>query len=268
MDEKLRQLIAGPLGRALLESARGYATPLYWSTPKKNGTWTVDKNGSAFILNAGAGPFLVTAGHVYEGYVAAHNEAEKIVCQVGNAAFPIMDRLIENGHERGVDIATFRITAAEIAQVGKNILIGNNDAWPPPEAVVGDAALLAGFPGLERRDMGDRNINFGVYAGLTPVTNRSDRHFGCALDQTYWYDPIGRGMPAPGYDLGGTSGAPVLLVVESRAGVISWSLGGVLYNASARLGEVLYTAHARFIRPDGTLDIPAEQQIVLPRNQD
>lgn len=265
--DQVRELLGGRLGRELLNVARRYVTPLYWHTPKEDGKRTIDNNGSAFILNAGANPILVTAGHVFEGYVAAHEQAIGAVCQVGGVIFPIVDRLIENGRRRGVDIATFHITEAEIAEIGKNVLTGYNAVWPPSEAAVGDAALLAGYPGRERRELGNQAADFGIYAGLTPVTLRSDRHFGCVLDHTYWHDVVGCGMPPEGYNLGGASGAPVLLVVESAAHVISWSLGGVLYTSSVELGEVLYVAHARFILPDGTLDVPPEQEIALPEEE-
>lgn len=57
--------LTGVFGNQLLRAACKYAIPLFWST--KNGTyWTViNNNSTAFILDCGNGPFVVTAAHVY-----------------------------------------------------------------------------------------------------------------------------------------------------------------------------------------------------------
>lgn len=252
--DEAKTLLKGPFGKVLLEAPRSYVSPLYWGTPKENGEWTVDNNGTAFAIDCGAGPFLVTASHVYEGYLEAKAKAPAIRCQLGNMEFIPEKRVIDFRPSAQLDIATFQVTEAEIRTLGKTVLKGSNSSWPPDPAAENAGVLFAGFPGIERKPLDPREYVFGVYAALTPVSSVSHRHFGCAFERHEWIDIWGRGIPEDGYDLGGISGAPMLVLGESRAGVFSWRLGGVLYNASAAIGEIVLAHHARYIRPDGSLD--------------
>jgi hypothetical protein len=152
-----------------------------------------------------------------------------------------------------VDIATFRISSKEMNLLGRPVLQGNQAVWPPPSAREGEGALFAGFPGLQRIDKSEAESSFGFYASLTPISSVSERHFGCAFDRSKWVDAFGKGFPDDGYDLGGISGAPVLVVDESEAGILSWRLVGVAYNATNSLGEIMLAYHAKFINEDGTL---------------
>lgn len=129
--------------------------------------------------------------------------------------------------------------------------------WPPANVAVDDGVFFGGFPGRERIQIGDAAVEFGLYVGLTPVSSSSGRHFGCALDRDEWIDAIGNGIPDIGYDLGGMSGGPAFSIKETPAGLISWEIAGVVYNATANLGEIVLVHHARFIRPDGQLVVPA-----------
>ena len=80
-------------------------------------------NGSAFILDCGRGPFVVTAAHVFSQFVADKKNARSITSQIGNVAFDLSDRLIDCGTDRRIDIATFHIDQSEIAQLGKQTVI-------------------------------------------------------------------------------------------------------------------------------------------------
>jgi hypothetical protein len=52
-------------------------------------------NGSMFLLDCGQGPFMVTAGRVYTGYLAEHGAARRIICPIGDLEFHPEERLID-----------------------------------------------------------------------------------------------------------------------------------------------------------------------------
>jgi hypothetical protein len=61
---------------------------------------------------------------------------------------------------------------------------------------------------------------------------------------------LGLDLPAPGYDLAGMSGGPMLALVQGEA-VIGWRLAGVIYSCSREIGEIVVAARAEFIGADG-----------------
>jgi len=61
---------------------------------------------------------------------------------------------------------------------------------------------------------------------------------------------LGLDLPAPGYDLAGMSGGPMLALVQGEA-VIGWRLAGVIYSCSREIGEIVVAARADFIGADG-----------------
>ena len=86
--------------------------PLYWIIREAQRKYRV-RNGSAFFLDAGEGPFAVTANHVVEGWKRDRESAHVVALQMGH------DLPIDFGGKNaliaahaGLDIATFRITAA------------------------------------------------------------------------------------------------------------------------------------------------------------
>lgn len=94
--------------------------------------------------------FAVTAEHVYDGYLEDRAARRIRSCQIGNVAFDDPeDRLIARGKHLGIDIATFRVTPAEIAARGNRIVEGTDGAWPAPSNDC-EAVFFAGFPGGER----------------------------------------------------------------------------------------------------------------------
>ena len=250
--DEARRLFTGDFGKRLLRASCDYCIPIFWSTPKSGGR-RVDNNGTAFVLDCGKGPFVVTAAHVYESYLKRRSECSDICPQLGDLTFRMEDREIGYLGSQALDIVTFSITAEEISLLKRRVLQGSQADWPPPSAREGDEALFAGFPGLQRIDKSQDECGFGFYASLTPVSSVSERHLGCVFDRLKWVDTFGKGFPGDEYDLGGISGAPVLVIDESEAGILSWHLGGVAYNATNRLGEIMFAHHAEFINDDGTL---------------
>jgi hypothetical protein len=188
-------------------------------------------------------------------YLAARQEHQHLRCQLGEMEFDLGDRLICSLGSERLDIATFRISADELAAIGKQATHGTRD-WPPSNVAVDDGVFFGGFPGRERMQIAAAEVQFGLYVGLTPVSSSSERHFGFSLERDEWIDAIGNGIPEVGYDLGGISGGPAFSITETAAGLISWQIAGVVYNATSTLGEIVLAHHARFISPDGQLDSP------------
>ncbi len=113
---------------AALAAVAGYAVPIFWLAPPGDGREGDRngrvRNGTLFVVDAGMGPFAVTANHVYEGYVAAKAKHSGTRCRVlpkpdgrGRAplAFDPEARLIDR--IRDPDIATFGITVREAAML-------------------------------------------------------------------------------------------------------------------------------------------------------
>lgn len=256
--DEAKVLLAGDFGKELHKTACAYSHPLFWAFRGDNGLWKISANGTAFVLDCGKGSFLVTAAHVYEGYLAdLERYGDRIFGSLGSTPFRMEKRLIACLGSKTLDVATFQVTAKEIAESGKNVLIGGQKSWPPDLVKEGEGVLFAGFPGTERiEQQAQLECNFGLYSAITPVSSVSERHFGCAFERSEWLDTMGNGIPEEGYDLGGISGCPVLALKESPAGVVSWSLAGVGYNAASALAEIFLVHHARVINPDGTLSNP------------
>ncbi|MEE8393440.1 MAG: hypothetical protein V3R66_03780, partial [Rhodospirillales bacterium] len=63
-------LAAGPFGEHLRGLAAMYVAPLFWQEKDQQGNASI-RNGTMFFLEAGEGPFAVTARHVYQGYRTA-----------------------------------------------------------------------------------------------------------------------------------------------------------------------------------------------------
>jgi hypothetical protein len=127
-DEEKKAIVGGEFGRRMHDSGGSRVTWLYWrGAPRILRAPPIERNGSAIILDCGRGPFAVTAGHVLEQWLADRNKTQRIGCQIGNVPFDLADRLIDTGTHRGIDIATFRITPDEVAQLGKQVVIGSGE---------------------------------------------------------------------------------------------------------------------------------------------
>lgn len=240
-------LLKGEFGKVLLKNMINYVTSVAWGE-FSGGDFKIDNNGTAFFLNLGAGPFFVTAAHVYEGYLLAKSKNPNLRCVLGSVEIDLEARCKGFLGSKVVDIATFHIEPNELEQTKKHICYGSSK-----RVVEGSAVLIGGFPGREREKVDAQEYSFGLYAALTAVNSSSDRHFGCVLDRASWVDTLGQGLPDVGYDMGGMSGGPAFLFQESAEGVITWDLAGVIYNSSTAIGEVLFCYHSEFIEQDGSL---------------
>ncbi len=264
---------------AALAAVAGYAAPIFWLVPAEDGRGPPRdgrvRNGTLFVVDAGMGPFAVSANHVYEGYVAAKAKHPGTRCRVlpkpacpppcgpkptgdgpyhfgrrdgrrrAALAFDPEARLIARLHDP--DIATFRITDREVARLGLTTVTN----WPPLVPRKGETVAFAGFPGRARRRIGRRDFHFEVYPGLARAASVNDRHISCQSGEEDAVDADGFRLPPRHYDTGGMSGGPLFTVGE--AGEASrWRLGGVISQGSPALG-ILRASLAECLLPGGGL---------------
>ena len=247
------KLMKGGLGRAELQFAASIVAPLGW-------VWRQDgkkciRNGSTYFLDCGSGPFAVTAAHVLAGYREAKRAHGKVSCQVGDLVIDPEARLID--FDASLDLATLKISAKEIAAIGKTVLTGHQRSWPPAPPKEDRGIYFAGFPGHERLWISEGEVSWGVLMGGGVATSVSDRDVSSQAERENWIDVLGRGLPPIGFDMSGVSGGPMLSVVE-HAGIRSWRLAGTIYEGPGKGEiegfEVVRARRADFITPNGTLD--------------
>jgi len=200
--EEARKLLQGDFGSVFTKLATMYATVLYWSIEKgAHSENTKLRNGTTFFLDCGKGVFGVTAGHVYDEFVKYAETG--IRCQIGQSPqlFDLRERLIARG--KRVDIATYRVAATEISLTGATILTGWQREWPPKPPHLEKGVIFAGFPGVERKMLGRREVEFGIYSGLGTASSVNDRDISCVIEREFMIPTKDWSLPPPGYDLAG-----------------------------------------------------------------
>jgi hypothetical protein len=237
--------------RTLHDDGGAHVAWLLWSVQDKAQPTRLEyRQGSVFFLDCGRRPFAVTAGHVFEQFEKDRAERRVPGCQIGNLGFNLEDRLIDWGRDRKIDIATFRISPEEIAEIDKKIVQGADAAWPPPPNV-NEAVYFGGFPGCERIGIAPQEFSFGLHSGMVPLTDFTEYQLGCRFDRRYWVDVRGLGLPPVGYDLGGVSGGPMLQPIY-KDGIWGWRLVGVISEAiMVEEFERITAVRAHFISPTG-----------------
>jgi hypothetical protein len=272
-EQEARAIMAGGLGRAELEFATSITAPLYWIIREGPRQYRV-RNGSAFFLDAGQGPFAVTAQHVIEGFRRDSAAGNVVAVQLGlDLPLDFTSRHAIIGEHPDIDIATFRITEEEIAAIGKITLTGHQRAWPPSPPQQDRGVYYSGFPGTETIWLSPREISFGAAPGGGVASSVSETDVSTMIERENLIAVRGGGIPPENFDFGGMSGGPMLTVIET--GVIrSWSLAGVIYEgpnpvpdeAQAIAGlEIIRARRAHFILPDGQLDVQRWNQLAAAR---
>jgi len=251
-EAEARRLVAGPFGQTLLQTAGSYVAPIYWIFQENRDEPKKINNGTIFFIDCGEGPIAITAGHVYSSYLYQKRQSEIITCNILNENFDLEENRIEINNDENIDIATFKITEELIRKIGKVTLTPK--VWPPIVPKKDQGIFFAGYPGQERitkqvKETNITKINFGKYTMLETVTNIDEKSISCHFTEDK-VDTLGLGFPEPGYDLGGISGAPLLILYQDP--VIHWSLGGVIRQAISEY-EILYATRADFILLNGKL---------------
>jgi hypothetical protein len=263
-NDERKAALAGGVGEMFSRLANQHVTWIWWTRDTDELT-DILGHGSAFILNRGHGPMLVTAGHVFREYLAHQRQYGSLYCQVANTKVRDLSKLLiacGNVHiplpDKGpeADIATFRMTPAAVDRVGLTPIMALGD-WPGPPAP-NQNIMFAGYPGHERIFAKPNEINFGFHTGMTGARTITDRQITMLIEREFLVDWTGHGVPPAGYGLGGVSGAP-LLVPEWRESGWYFRLGGVISEAPEPrapedvLFEMVAADRAEFILPNGRL---------------
>jgi hypothetical protein len=265
--EEAKAIMAGGLGKAELEFITSLTAPIFWLAPGADGKFQA-RNGSAFFVDAGHGPFGITADHVLRGWQEDHLNFRASQPLLGapdrnpiSLDFNGNNRIIAR-HEK-LDITTFRMIEREIAAIGRTILTGIQKKWPPPPPMVDRGIYTCGFPGTGTLWLSRNELSFGAVPGSGVASSVSDRDISSLIERDQLIGVLGGGVPPENFDFRGISGGPMLAVVETGT-LRSWMLAGVIYEgpnpsedptqAIAGL-EIIRARRAHFLLPDGQLDV-------------
>jgi hypothetical protein len=126
-----------------------YVTNISWGVFDRRKFDILD-NGTAFLLNLDHQTFVVTAAHVYEGFLKAKAETKNFKCVLGDLEIDLEEKLICCLGSKVLDIATFKITDSEIKILSglKKYSTYGAKVWPIERILEGDTVVFAGFPGV------------------------------------------------------------------------------------------------------------------------
>jgi len=244
---KSNETLSKDLMAKLHKWAGSHICPFVWDASSASAQV---ENGSCFFIDFDDRLFMVTAAHVYAGYLCAKRKsAREVACRIGHLNFDPQARLRDC--DRDKDIATFDFTYAELATVQTQAVVATPS--PPPEPPEDLNAFIGGFPARGRRLIGEK-VAFGRYLALTPITAVTDRQLIFRFNRENWVGIDGIDLPAPGAELGGISGGPVLLPADDNAGSWSLFLGGIISQAHTSFDyETVVAVRSDFINRDGSI---------------
>jgi hypothetical protein len=228
------------------------------------------RNGSAFFLDAGEGPFAVTANHVIEGWRQDRRERRASPLHMGSEYhldFENRNAIIASNGD--IDIATFRVSEEEIRATGKTVYRGYQRTWPPIPPMEGRGIFYAGFPGVVTIPAAPDEYSFGIATAGGIANSISETDVSNLIERDRLVATLSEGLPPENFDFRGMSGGPMLSVINYQ-GKRTSALAGVLYEgpnpepdpeeAIAGL-EIIRARRAHFILPDGTLDVQRWQSV-------
>jgi hypothetical protein len=203
----LATLLYQCLREATIHDLHASTPMLSWHGKQFDGCGLISEGGSAFLVRSPTRMFGVTAGHVVDAFVAAQSICDGLLATLGGLQFDLKPRIISRGH--AVDVATFHVDERELATIGFRPL---ESAWPPVMPPNGSLVCLAGWPGHERI-VGAR-VTGGLYLGWGNADVQASRVIRVQVDHGSGpFSPIaGASVPEPGFNFGGISGGPLVLV--------------------------------------------------------
>jgi hypothetical protein len=266
-DKKAKEIMRR-LGPAELEFAISICTPLYWVVRGHDGKPST-RNGTAFFLQTREALFGVTAAHIIKGpkswraHCEEHGPTQLRLAGRNGTSIPLDWDARTVDINLDLDIATFTVSQAEIASLGRSIYSGYPSEWPPSGPAKNKGVFYAGFPGISTMHRSREEAVFGAFAGSGIASGVNERDILSQIEREHLEPALGDGIPPENFDFGGISGGPMLYVVETKSGLRFNSLAGVLYagpntsddpNEAIPGFELFHARRARFIRADGFLD--------------
>ena len=248
IDPWLAADVTQRLVAAMTETLCASTPMLSWHGRRTDGCGVISEGGSAFLVRTPAGIIGVTAGHVLDGFVAARSFCKDITATLGGFRFDPEERLIMRGNT--ADIATFSVGEHDLPKIGFSPL---ERAWPPNTPASGGIVLLAGWPGQERIVSAER-VTGGIYIGWGSA-GVSDLQITIRVDHDQGpISPLpGVPLPPPGFEFGGISGGPVMVIdAEDSGHKIGWRVAGVISEGKPDYDYII-AARADVIQDDGRI---------------
>ena len=236
------QLMKSGYGVVLKDTAALYSMPIFWIT-SKYGDPKIVANGTAFTLDLGSGPFLVTAKHVCDGYLSDKTKYKDLKCVVGELEFDIDNTVIDVNPS--LDLMTFNLSRSRLNEYVEQksnqksavTLIGSlpND----PSSSFGIGVFFAGFTGK------GRNVKINKRTGVVHIDwlgsfclmytkSITDHAMTVQIEKEFYVDTGIIPLPEE-WGYAGCSGAPVFSMSEKRGifrhelvGIVSESMGNDL----------------------------------------
>jgi hypothetical protein len=217
-------------------------------------------SATAFLVELGARPFLVTAGHVAEALSAALSSDPTLFVMLGNHKVALAPADIRVARSP-IDLATITITDRLAGVLATDYEIVRPPVWPPPELREGDPVIFCGFP-TGWRIVGEwADVDFRAILSLALIRTLNPDEFLCHLDPAYLeerQEPTAvEGLPAL-QSLGGLSGAPAFLVRnEDPKTLVIPQLCGVLKAGEPEFPDaghrLIYFTRLDRLRADGAV---------------
>src|SRR5262249_36981913 len=144
------------LGPAEGKFAISICTPLYWVGRGQDGKPSTP-TGTAFFLQTPKALSGVTASHIIKGPKSSHAHCEEHgptqlrLAGCNGTSIPLDWDARAVDIKLDLDIATFTVSQAEIASLGKIIYSGYPSEWPPSGPDKDKGVFYAGFPGISTR---------------------------------------------------------------------------------------------------------------------
>ncbi|MFM7344759.1 MAG: hypothetical protein ACKO1J_05235 [Tagaea sp.] len=242
--------------RNLHIESRRYVAPIYWSSDPYDAN-TVKNNGSCFAIEIDGLHLGVTAQHVVAAYLAARDMDSSTQLMIRNTPIDNWAERFIDGDE-GLDLATFRLTAAEIEQISFRPFVHTAQSWPPPPPKLGATISMTGYPGIDRNVVDRRTVEFLGISHVVVVTNIDPDCLEIKMERNDLTNLDGTPIQSLEYDFGGFSGAPVL--IESGNVGALFRLGGLVIKqwppGGSRDTTTILARRPDCIRPNGTFIRP------------
>ena len=231
--EERKVALSGEFWTSFQAGAVQHVTWIFWARDTHEPT-DILGHGSAFMLDFGQGPILVTAAHVYREYLLHQKQFGTLRCQISNTMVSNLSRyeiacgnkkLPLDGPDREPDIATFRLPVGAAERLGKRPIVASPN-WPPSPRP-NEQVLVGGFPGQERIRISSTEMCFGFHSGMFPVASLTDHQITLRFEREFMIDGSGKGLPPLGYGLGVSVGARFLFQTfgmgHGPGGLAEWS---------------------------------------------
>jgi hypothetical protein len=250
---QLDELAAKGIAEALHLESRHYVAPIWWGTDPSDAE-SVLHAASCFFVEIGNLRFGVTAFHVIDEYLADTAKHQRLFLMIRNTLILDWDGRFIDGDAR-LDVSTFRISDTEFRDIDIRPLVSTPEIWPPPPPQADRGVVFTGYPGTERRVVGNR-IAFLQSSNLVVVRAVSADDVEVTIDPAFLKSLDGRPIPSTTQNLGGYSGSPLLVVSAKPLSSLFWLGGVVIRQLPAKDKYDTTTIWARrpnCIQPDGTL---------------